>query len=60
MPRPYRVWGYPLVPAHFLLASVYLLGNYLVTEPRIFTVDVLVIICGIPIYAVWARRRPAV
>ena len=56
-PRPYRVLGYPVVPLLFLLASVYLLGNYMLTEPGIFLWDVLVILSGIPVYAYWRRRR---
>jgi amino acid transporter len=55
--RPYRVLGYPLVPAMFLLASVYLLGNYALTESRIFLWDVFVILSGIPLYVIWSRRR---
>jgi amino acid transporter len=55
--RPYRALGYPLVPLLFLLASAYLLGNYMVTEPRIFLWDILVILSGIPIYVYWSRRR---
>jgi amino acid transporter len=46
--RPYRAWGYPAVPALFLLGSLLLLGNYLVTEPTAFAVDVGVILTGIP------------
>jgi len=57
--RPYRVLGYPLVPLLFLLASVYLLGNYMLTEPGIFLSDILVILSGIPLYVVWSRRRRA-
>jgi len=55
--RPYRVLGYPLVPILFLLASVYLLGNYMLTEPGIFLSDVLVILSGIPFYVIWSKRR---
>lgn len=54
--RPYRAWGYPVVPLLFLLASVYLLGNYMVTEPRVFVADLFVILLGIPVYAIWGRR----
>jgi APA family basic amino acid/polyamine antiporter len=54
--RPYRTWGYPVVPLLFLLASVYLLGNYMVTEPRIFGADLLVILVGVPVYAIWGRQ----
>jgi amino acid transporter len=56
--RPYRVWGYPVVPILFLLTSVYLLGNYMITETRIFLADVLVILSGIPVYLIWGRRAP--
>lgn len=59
MERPYRTWGYPLVPLLFLLASVYLLGNYMLTEPLTFGADVLVILVGIPIFLLWERRRKA-
>jgi amino acid transporter len=60
MERPYKVWGYPVVPLLFLLASVYLLGNYMLTETRLFVVDVLVILSGVPVYLIWGRkgRRP--
>jgi amino acid transporter len=51
--RPYRVWGYPLVPLLFLLASVYLLANYMLTETRLFVADVLVILSGVPVYFIW-------
>jgi APA family basic amino acid/polyamine antiporter len=57
--RPYRVWGYPVIPLVFLVASVFLLGNYLVTESLIAAADILVILSGIPIYIIWERYRKA-
>src|SRR5262249_29783105 len=33
LPRPYRVWGYPVVPAIFLLASAGMVANALITAP---------------------------
>jgi APA family basic amino acid/polyamine antiporter len=57
LPRPYRTWGYPFVPLLFLLAALYLLGNYMVTQPRLFFADVGVILVGIPVYWWWARRK---
>jgi amino acid transporter len=53
--RPYRTWGYPVVPALFLLGSVFLLGNYLVSQPLTFSVDVGLIAVGIPVYYLWRR-----
>jgi amino acid transporter len=55
LPRPYRVWGYPIVPGLFLLASVGLVLNALLTDPRNTAVTLLIILAGIPVY--WVRGR---
>jgi amino acid transporter len=55
MERPYRTWGYPVVPALFLLGALLLLGNYLVSETRAFVIDVGLILLGIPAYYLWRR-----
>jgi amino acid transporter len=57
--RPYRTWGYPIVPALFLLGSVFLLGNYLVSQPLTFGIDVGLIAVGIPVYYAWRRFQTA-
>jgi basic amino acid/polyamine antiporter, APA family len=54
--RPYRTWGYPWVPALFLVATLYLLGAYLVTEPAKFFACIGVILLGVPVYLLWTRR----
>lgn len=56
MERPYHVWGYPFVPGLFLLGSLFLLGNYLITKPLAFSVDVGLILIGIPVYFFWRKR----
>ena len=53
LPRPYRVWGYPVLPALFLLASLALMGNALVTDPRDTGITLLTIAVGLPAYAIW-------
>ena len=57
--RPYKTWGYPVVPLVFLLGALLLLGNYLVKQPGAFAVDIGIILSGIPFYLllVWLRRR---
>jgi amino acid transporter len=54
--RVYRTWGYPVVPAVFLVASLFLLGNYLLSQPRAFLADVAIILTGLPVYWWWQRR----
>src|SRR5213083_387162 len=59
--RPYRTWGYPLVPLVFLVAALFLLGNYLVRETGSFAIDIGLILSGIPVYLElrrWQRRAP--
>lgn len=56
-PRPYRTWGYPAVPALFLLASIFILGNYMVSEPSKFWLNVVVVLAGLPVYWWWEGRR---
>ncbi|HLJ36940.1 MAG TPA: amino acid permease [Steroidobacteraceae bacterium] len=55
LPRPYRVWGYPVVPAVFLLASVGMVANALITDPANTGVTLLIIAAGLPVY--WVRGR---
>jgi basic amino acid/polyamine antiporter, APA family len=57
MPRPYRTWGYPVVPALFLLACLLLVGNTLWEEPVESLWGLLLVALGLPAYAVFARRR---
>jgi APA family basic amino acid/polyamine antiporter len=56
---PFRVPGYPLVPALFVLATVYLLANALLdTTSRWPTAAVLgVVLAGIPVYFATVGRR---
>ncbi len=57
MERPYRTWGYPWMPALFLVAAVFLLGNYMVREPWTVAANVGVLLSGLPVYYLWNARR---
>jgi amino acid transporter len=58
-PRPYRAWGYPVVPAVFLVASLFLLGNYFISQPQESAWDIAVLISGVPVYWWWRRTHVA-
>jgi amino acid transporter len=51
--RPYRVWGYPVVPALFLIASVAMVVNELATDTENTAITLGIILAGIPVYLVW-------
>jgi basic amino acid/polyamine antiporter, APA family len=55
--RPYRTWGYPVVPVLFLIASLAMLGNALVTQPGPTLFGFGVILAGVPVYYVWRALR---
>jgi APA family basic amino acid/polyamine antiporter len=57
--RPYRAWGYPVVPALFLLVTVYLLINTFVATPGRAIAGIGLIIVGLPVYAYFNRRGDA-
>jgi basic amino acid/polyamine antiporter, APA family len=50
LPRPYRTWGYPVVPGLFVAASLGMLGDSLINDPRDSGISFLVIATGVPIY----------
>jgi APA family basic amino acid/polyamine antiporter len=50
LPRPYRVLGYPVVPAIFLLASIGMIANALITDPKNTGITFGIILVGIPVY----------
>ena len=54
-PRPYRTWGYPVVPILFLLVTVFLLVNTLLTTPVQALWGLGLIAAGLPVYWFYAR-----
>lgn len=56
LPRPYRTFGYPLVPALFLLACLALLGNTLLHSPREALAGLGLVLLGLPAYGYWRAR----
>jgi APA family basic amino acid/polyamine antiporter len=55
--RPYRVWGYPIVPLLFVIASGILLYYTFSDNPLNSTVGLLVILAGVPVFYYFRRRR---
>lgn len=49
-PRPYRAWGYPVVPVVFLLVAGWLLINTMYTAPQSSFIGIGLIILGLPVY----------
>ncbi len=57
--RPYRVTGYPVVPALFLLAAAVLLAFSFLNQPRASFAGMLFVLCGVPLHFLLQRRTAA-
>jgi APA family basic amino acid/polyamine antiporter len=55
LPRPYRVWGYPLTPLLFLAVSLFMMAYMLVERPKQSLAGVAMMLTGLLVY--WLSRR---
>jgi basic amino acid/polyamine antiporter, APA family len=58
--RPYRVWGYPVVPAVFMLVSAALLYYTFTDNLKSSAGGCVAILAGVPVFYFFAQRRRAV
>lgn len=56
-PRPYKVWGYPVIPAIFILFCITLIINTVYTRPREAGIGLVLILIGIPLYWLFKRKK---
>ena len=55
LPRPYRCWGYPWVPAIFVAGALALTINIWIERPGRSSLGLLLILVGLPFYRRWNR-----
>jgi len=55
--RPYRVWGYPLVPLFYLGASAWILVVAFYNSPHTSLAAVVTVLAGIPVYWLTVGRK---
>jgi APA family basic amino acid/polyamine antiporter len=56
-PRPYKVWGYPLVPVIVIVFCIGLFINTIVEKPREAVFGSVLMVAGIPLYYWFVRRN---
>ncbi|MGB2845871.1 MAG: amino acid permease, partial [Candidatus Aminicenantaceae bacterium] len=57
LPRPYKTWGYPVVPIIFIIASLGILLNTLIEKPVEALAGIFLTALGIPAYYYWKRKK---
>ena len=51
--RPYRVWGYPVVPALYIVLCSVIMLSLLVVKPVYSWPSFIIVLTGIPVYLIW-------
>jgi APA family basic amino acid/polyamine antiporter len=57
LPRPFRVPGYPFVPALYLVVTSGLIAAAFIESPGVSALALVTILAGLPVYELAVRRR---
>jgi APA family basic amino acid/polyamine antiporter len=55
--RPYKVWGYPIIPIIALIGAVTIMGITLLTQPILALIGIVVTGLGIPVYLIRKNKQ---
>ena len=55
-PRPYRTWGYPVLPALYIVMAAWICLVLLRYKPQYTWPGLILVLLGIPVYLFWSRR----
>jgi APA family basic amino acid/polyamine antiporter len=55
--RPYRAFGYPVVPALYLAGASIIVAVLVVYRPMTTWPGMVIVLLGLPVYFVWKKRR---
>ena len=59
-PRPYRAFGYPIVPALYIAGAATIVGMLCIYRPKTTWPGLVIVLLGVPVYfALRRNRRPA-
>jgi APA family basic amino acid/polyamine antiporter len=55
-PRPYRAWGYPVLPVFWIGINVWIFLNTVIAQPRKSLIGFFILCLGIPAYFYWRKK----
>ncbi|MCL6508274.1 MAG: amino acid permease [Bryobacteraceae bacterium] len=59
LPRPYRAFGYPVLPVLYIAFSIFVEVCLLLYKPRYTWPGLIIVLLGVPVYLLWRRRSDA-
>ena len=57
--RPYRTWGYPLVPVISMILAALLIVDLALLAPATSGIGVVIVLTGVPVYFFWRKSAAA-
>jgi APA family basic amino acid/polyamine antiporter len=54
--RPYRAFGYPLVPALYIIVALAIMMVLILYKTQTTWPGLLIVLLGVPVYRIWSRR----
>jgi APA family basic amino acid/polyamine antiporter len=54
--RPYKTWGYPVLPALFILVTIYIIGTEIWNYPGRSLAGLAIIAAGLPVYWYFVKK----
>ncbi|MEP6811323.1 MAG: amino acid permease, partial [Chthoniobacterales bacterium] len=54
--RPYRTWGYPVVPLLYITIAGLLIADLTFLAPFTAGVGILLVLTGVPVFLIWRKR----
>ncbi|HCT30434.1 MAG TPA: amino acid transporter [Bacteroidales bacterium] len=54
--RPYKAFGYPVIPAIYIIAATFIMIILLVYKPNYTWPGLVIVILGIPVYYLWRKH----
>jgi len=54
--RPYRLWGYPVVPILFVLVNLWIVWGSVTEKPKESLIGLFIVCLGIPAYLIWRGK----
>jgi APA family basic amino acid/polyamine antiporter len=56
-PRPYKAWGYPVIPAIFIIFCIVLIAITFITKPREAFLGAGLMLTGLPFWFYWNKQK---
>ncbi|HEV2989765.1 MAG TPA: amino acid permease [Candidatus Angelobacter sp.] len=56
--RPYRAFGYPILPAIYIVMALFIDVVLLLYKPQYTWPGLIIVLLGMPVYFIWSSRSP--